>query len=327
VDAADILLFNRNSQSFEFAAGNGFRSRVSEAGFHALGRSFASRVALERRVLQFRDPPEAQTNRELSALWKSEGFVTYTGVPLIAKGDLKGVLEIHHRSIFHPETQWTELVQNFSTQAAIAIENTQLFNDLQNTNFELSLAYDATIEGWARALELRENEPPGHFQRVTEMTLVLARAMGVRDSDLVHVRRGALLHDIGKMALPDPILRKTGPLSEEEWGVMRTHPNHARELLTPIAYLRPALDIPCYHHEKWDGSGYPNGLKGEQIPLAARVFAVADVFDASTSDRFHRKGISKDKALEYIKSESGKHFDPSVVGAFLQLLSKGQLQI
>ena len=327
VDAADILLFNRNSQSFEFAASNGFRSRVSDAAFQAMGRSFASRVALERRVTQFRDPPEAQANRELSALWKAEGFVTYTGVPLIAKGDLKGVLEIHHRSIFHPETAWMDLVQNFSTQAAIAVENAQLFNDLQNTNFELSLAYDATIEGWSKALELRGNEAPGHFQRVTELTLTLARAMGMRDAELIHVRRGALLHDIGKMAIPDSILRKTGPLNEQEWELMRKHPIQARELLTPVAYLRPALDIPCYHHEKWDGSGYPNGLKGEAIPMAARVFAVADVYDVSTNDHFYRKGLSREKAVEYIKSESGKHFDPSVVGAFLQLLSKGELNL
>jgi GAF domain-containing protein len=140
-------------------------------------------VALERRITQFRDLSEVQSNRELSALWKAENFVTYTGVPLIAKGDLKGVLEIHHRSVFHPETQWMELVQNFSTQAAIAIENTQLFNDLQNTNFELSLAYDATIEGWSKALELRGNEPPGHYLRVTELTLTLARAVGMRDAE------------------------------------------------------------------------------------------------------------------------------------------------
>lgn len=325
VDAADILLFNRNSQSFEFAASNGFRSRVSDAAFHAMGRNFASRVALERRITQFRDPSEVQNNRELSALWKAEGFVTYTGVPLIAKGDLKGVLEIHHRSVFHPETQWMELVQNFSTQAAIAIENAQLFNDLQNTNFELSLAYDATIEGWSKALELRGNEPPGHFHRVTELTLTLARAMGIRDAELIHVRRGALLHDIGKMAIPDSILRKTGPLDEEEWGLMRQHPVYARDLLAPIAYLRPAIDIPLSHHEKWDGTGYPNGLRGDAIPMAARVFAIADVYDISTSDHFYRKGLSKEKAVEYIKSESGKHFDPSVVGAFLQLLSKGDL--
>jgi len=325
VDAADILLFNRHSQSFQFSAANGFRSRVNDAAFHAMGRTFASRVALERRIIQFRDPPEVESNRDLAALWKTEGFVTYTGVPLIAKGDLKGVLEIHHRSVFHPDTQWTELLQNFSTQAAIAVENAQLFNDLQNTNFELSLAYDATIEGWARTLELRENEPSGHFQRVTELTLTLARVMGMRDTELVHVRRGALLHDIGKMAIPDAILRKAGPLTEEEWTAMRKHPLHARDLLAPISYLRYALDIPSYHHEKWDGSGYPNGLKGEDIPLAARVFALADVYDSSISDRFHRKGLPKEKVLEYIRSESGKHFDPSVVGAFLQLITKGEL--
>jgi len=327
VGAADILLFNRVMQTFEFSAGNGFRTRLNEAAFRGASRALAARVALERRVVQVRDSDEVHADRELAALWKNEGFVAYTGVPLIAKGDLKGVLEIHHRSAFYPETHWMELLQNFSTQAAIAIENAQLFNELQTANFDLSLAYDATIAGWSRALELRENEPPGRSQRVTDLTLSLAGAMGMRDADLIHARRGALLHDIGKMAVPDSILRKTGPLSEEEWGVMRMHPIHARELLTPIAYLRPALDIPCHHHEKWDGSGYPSGLKGEDIPLAARVFAVADVYYATTSDRFHRKRLSHEQALEYIKAESGKHFDPAVVGAFLRLLSKGELAL
>ncbi len=325
VDAVDILLFNRNTQAFEFAAGNGFHSRVSDTAFQAMGRSFASRAALERRIIQFHNPVEVHANRDLSALWKAEGFITYTGAPLIAKGDFKGVLEIHHRSMFHADPQWTDLVQNFSTQAAIAIENAQLFNDLQNTNFELSLAYDATIEGWSRAMELRGNEPAGHYQRVTELTLLLARAMGIRDADLVHVRRGALLHDIGKMAIPDSILRKTEPLTQEDWEIVRQHPKHARELLEPISYLRAAIDIPIYHHEKWDGTGYPYGLKGEEIPLSARVFAVADVYDTSMSDVFHRKGISREKVIEHIKEESGSHFDPAVVGTFLQLLAKGQL--
>jgi len=202
---------------------------------------------------------------------------------------------------------------------AIAVDNANLFEGLQRANTDLIMAYDATIEGWSRALDLRDRETEGHSQRVTEMTLNIARALGMSEEKLVHVRRGALLHDIGKMGVPDAILLKPGKLSDEEWVVMRMHPQFAFDMLAPIAYLRPALDIPYGHHEKWDGSGYPAGLKGEQIPLPARIFAVVDVYDALTSDRPYRKAWAKEKALEHIRSEAGTHFDPRVVEAFLRL--------
>jgi PAS domain S-box-containing protein len=324
VDAANILLFNPNSQSFEFAAGTGYRSRVAESALVPMGHSFAGKVALERRVLQFTDPPELLTGQDFYATWKNEGFASYTGIPLIAKGELKGVLEIYHRSPFQAEEQWMDLLQNFSTQAAIAIDNAQLFNDLQRSNFELSLAYDATIEGWSRALELRDRETEGHAQHVTTLTLELARIMGMRDADMVHIRRGALLHDIGKMGIPDSILLKPGALTDAEWEVMRLHPVYANEMLTPIAYLRPALDIPYCHHENWDGTGYPRGLKAEEIPPAARIFTVADAFDSLTRTRSYRKAWTKEKVLEYIKLESGKRFDPKVVDVFLDMLANSK---
>src|SRR4030095_309227 len=148
--------------------------------------------------------------------------------------------------------------------------------------------YDSTIEGWSRALDLRDRETEGHTIRVTEMTLKIARIAGMADAELVHLKRGALLHDIGKMGIPDAILLKPDKLETEEWVIMRRHPVYAYELLLPIEYLQPSLDIPYCHHEKWDGSGYPRGLKGEQIPLAARLFAVIDVWDALRSDRPYR---------------------------------------
>jgi len=169
---------------------------------------------------------------------------------------------------------------------------------------------------------LRDKETEGHTQRVTELTLKLARAMGLTNSDLVHIRRGALLHDIGKMGVPDGILFKEGPLTEEEWKIMRQHPRFAYEMLSPIEYLRPALDIPYCHHEKWDGSGYPRGLKGEEIPLAARLFAVVDVYDALTSDRPYRPAWPRQKTLEHIRQLSGSHFDPQVVETFMELLAE-----
>ena len=157
-------------------------------------------------------------------------------------------------------------------------------------------------------------------RRVTEMTLKLAREMGLSDAELVHVRRGALLHDIGKMGVPDYILHKPGALTDEEWEIMRKHPVYAYEMLSPIAYLRPALDIPYCHHEKWDGTGYPRGLQGEQIPVAARIFAIVDVWDALRSERPYRQAWSDEAALAHIKEQAGKHFDPQVVETFVRVL-------
>jgi putative nucleotidyltransferase with HDIG domain len=187
---------------------------------------------------------------------------------------------------------------------------------------ELILAYDATIEGWSHALDLRDKETEGHTQRVAQVTLRLARAMNVSEEQLVQIRRGALLHDIGKMGVPDDILHKAGFLTNEEWVIMRKHPVYAYEMLCPIPFLQHALDIPYSHHEKWDGSGYPHGLKGEEIPLAARIFAVVDVWDALRSDRPYRKSWPEERVREYIRTESGKHFDPRVVDAFLALLKE-----
>jgi HD-GYP domain-containing protein (c-di-GMP phosphodiesterase class II) len=191
---------------------------------------------------------------------------------------------------------------------------------------DLILAYDSTIEGWSRALDYKDKETEGHSRRVTEMTLRIAREMGMNEEELVHVRRGALLHDIGKMGIPDSILLKLGPLTEEEWEIMRLHPVYSYDLLYPIAYLRPALDIPYCHHEKWDGTGYPRGLKGEQIPLTARIFAVVDVWDALRSDRPYRSARSEEQTIENIRALSGIQFDPKVVDIFFKLQRQGLLK-
>jgi putative nucleotidyltransferase with HDIG domain len=181
------------------------------------------------------------------------------------------------------------------------------------------MAYDATIEGWSHALDLRDKETEGHTQRVTEMAVNLARACGLSEAELVQVRWGALLHDIGKMGVPDGILLKPGPLTDKEWMVMRKHPTFAYEMLAPIRHLRLALDIPYCHHEKWDGSGYPQELKGNQIPLIARIFTVVDVWDALVSDRPYRAAWTKEKAREHIRASSGTHFDPQVVDNFMKI--------
>jgi HD-GYP domain-containing protein (c-di-GMP phosphodiesterase class II) len=289
-----------------------------------LGESFAGRVAAERRRIYTTDVDTANQASPFARLWSAEGFKAYWGVPLIAKGEVKGVLEVYRRSDSAPDSEWLEFLETLAGQAAITIDNIQLFDGLQRANMNLSVAYDATIEGWSRAMDLRDKETEGHTQRVTEMTLALAKALGITDADAVHLRRGALLHDMGKVGVPDAILSKPGPLTDEEWRIMRQHPQFAYAMLKPIDYLRPALDIPYCHHEKWDGTGYPQGLQGEQIPLAARIFALVDVWDALTSNRPYRPPWSREKAREYIRAQSGKHFDPQLVEIFLQKLQNNR---
>lgn len=184
---------------------------------------------------------------------------------------------------------------------------------------ELDAAYQATVEGLSRALELRDRETEGHTRRVTEITQALARQRGLPDVVLASMRQGALLHDIGKMGIPDAILLKPGSLTPEEWEIMQQHPLYAYEILSQIEYFKPALDIPLYHHEKWDGTGYPHGLKGQEIPMAARIFSVVDVYDALTSNRPYRSAWPRKKALEYIQAQTSVHFDSAVVAAFIQL--------
>ena len=235
------------------------------------------------------------------------------------------MLEIFHRRPLDPDPDWLSFMETLAGQAAIAIENATLFQELQRSNIELTRAYDATIDGWSRALELRDRETEGHTQRVTRGTLQLARRMKFSEMELVNVRRGAILHDIGKMAIPDNILLKSTALTDSEREIIQQHPRYAYDMLSPIPYLRQALDIPFHHHEKWDGTGYPDGLKGEQIPLSARLFSVVDVFDAVTSDRPYRQAWSREKALNYVRDQSGKHFDPKVVMEFMKIVDEGQI--
>jgi HD-GYP domain-containing protein (c-di-GMP phosphodiesterase class II) len=251
--------------------------------------------------------------------WKEEQFYSYIGVPLISKGNVIGVLELFNRREIFPGTDWFSTLEKLAAQIAIAIDESLMFNALQQSHQDLSFAYDFTLEGWARALELRDKETEGHSRRVTEVTLILAEFMDIPTNELIHIRRGSILHDIGKMGVPDNILLKPGPLNENEWEIMRLHPVYAYDLLSPIDYLRPALDIPYCHHERWDGSGYPRGLKGEEIPLAARIFSIVDVWDALLSNRPYRPAWPEEKVNQYIRDQSGAQFDPEVVKAFFSL--------
>ncbi len=319
LDAAVILLADPNIKVLEYIAGEGFwGNRIKELRLR-IGEDYAGKVALERRMIHIPDLTTTELPFSQSHLTADEKFVTYYGLPLIAKGQLKGVLEVFQRTPLEADEDWLSYLETLAEQAAIAIDNAQLFNNLQQTNADLSLAYDATIEGWSYALDLRDKETEGHTQRVTEITTKLGQKFGLSERELTYARWGALLHDIGKMGVPDAILQKPDKLSDEEWVIMKMHPVYARNMLERINYLKSAIDIPYCHHEKWDGSGYPQGLKGEQIPLPARIFAVVDVWDALTSDRPYRPAWKKRDALDYIRSVAGTHLDPQAVKVFLEL--------
>jgi putative nucleotidyltransferase with HDIG domain len=241
-------------------------------------------------------------------------------VPLKLKHEIIGVIFVDSRvysGLF--EVNDLEMLSAFADQAAVAIDSARMFDKLQKANTELKDAYDATLNGWALTLELRDKETEGHTQRVTVITEALAKRMGINGDKLEHIRRGALLHDIGKMAIPDHILLKKGQLTLTERKFMELHPEFAKDMLDKINFLHPAIDIPYCHHEKWDGSGYPRNLRGEEIPFAARIFAVVDVWDALTSERPYRKPLAPEEVRKHIREQSGKHFEPRVVEAFLSL--------
>jgi HD-GYP domain-containing protein (c-di-GMP phosphodiesterase class II) len=316
VDAAAILLYQPGTQGLEYEATRGFRTDAILHTKLKIGTGFAGRVAQTRKTIHIPDLSVMNEDENQPLPIEAEGFIVYYGIPLIAKGQVKGVLEVFLRTDRSVDQERLEFLEALAGQGAIAVDNSGLFEQLQDSNTELSIAYDATLEGWAKALELRDRETVGHAHRVIEMTLRVADRIGIRGEALQHIRRGALLHDIGKMGIPDSILLKPGPLTPSEWEIMRQHPVHAYEMLKAIDYLEPALEIPYCHHEKWDGNGYPRGLIGKNIPMSARIFAVADVWDALTSDRPYRFAWPEHQALEYIQMESGRHFDPQIVNAF-----------
>ncbi len=323
VDAAAVLLLNTHSLTLEHSVGRGFQTGAILGTRLRLGEGLAGQAALERRTIVELDAASPGSGFERPALLLAEGFVSYIAVPLVAKGQVRGVLEVFQRAPLQIDVEWLDFLETLAGQAAVAVDNAELFQHMQRANIDMALAYDTTLEGWSRALELRDKETEGHSQRVTELTMRLARAIGISEEEIVHIRRGALLHDIGKMGLPDSILLKPGPLTPEEREVVKLHPGYAYELLRPIAFLRPALDIPWCHHEKWDGSGYPRGLAGEQIPLAARIFAVVDVFDAVTSNRPYQAAWPIERARALLQEEAGRHFDPQICAAFLRIIDQG----
>ncbi len=318
-DACCIFNFQNDQLTLSYLSGEGFSSRAILDMKIKVGDGLAGKVILGRKDVYVKDLNEEKSFRRRRLLTEDK-FVSYYAVPLISKGLPQGVLEVFFKDQFTPTLEWIEFIQTLAGQATIAMDNARLFEDLQRSNQELSLAYDTTLEGWGKALELRDKETQGHTRRVTELTLKLARAMGVDEGSLINVHRGVLLHDIGKMGVSDHILHKEGPLTNSERIIMENHPTYAYELLSTIPYLKPTLDIPYCHHEWWDGTGYPRKLKGDQIPLAARIFAVVDVWDALLSNRPYRKAWTKTKAIQYLNEHSGTQFDPKVLETFIKII-------
>jgi PAS domain S-box-containing protein len=323
VDAADALLLNPGAQQLQLAASRGFHNRQIRSIGLRIGEGCAGQAALERRILSWPSGNRPSPMNGRDEALRREGFISGYCSPIVAKGTLTGVLEVFCRGNVRSDPEWLAFLEALTRQAAIAIDSIRLFEDLQRSNMDLAVAYDSTLEGWSKAMDLRDRDTEGHTQRVTSLATDLARVLAMPESEVAHFRRGALLHDIGKIGVPDSVLLKPGPLSEEEWTLMRKHPSLAYEMLSRITYLKPALDIPYCHHEKWDGSGYPQGLKGDHIPLAARIFAVVDVWDALTSDRPYRPAWTHEQAEAHIAQQSGIHFDPRVVTAFLAILKGG----
>ena len=321
-DAAAILLFDSDLKSLSLFTNTGFtRNHDYSSSYTRIGEGLAGQVVLNRKLVQIANLDNT-TEFAPGDYTNYENFKSYFGVPLIAKGQIKGVLELYTREVSNPDPDWLNFLHTLAGQAAIAIDNVQMFKNLQRSNRELILAYDTTLAGWGRALELRDKETQGHTDRVGEMTIDLARRLGIEGEELTNIMRGTLLHDIGKMGIPDHILHKPGPLTEEEWEIMRQHPQYAYNLIYPIPYLRPALDIPYAHHERWDGSGYPRGLKGEDIPLAARIFAIVDIWDALLNNRVYREAWPEEKVLEYLKNAAGIELDPDIVETFLEMIQE-----
>ncbi len=324
-DAADILVVEEGQNVFRYAGGRGFRTNAYQQLPLAAVRALAGQALEKRGTVEYRDLKRVRNDSVWTLLVEGEGFVHYLGVPLAVEERVYGVLELHFRSSRGSGSKWLPQLSRIAEQGAIAIGNVLTVVQLRRETIELAQSYDQMIETWARALELHEQETKGHNQRVMDLTVQFARVLGSSETELHHIRRGALLHDVGKLAISENILFKPAALTDEERVIVQRHPEIAYELLSPVEVLRPALVIPYCHHERWDGSGYPRGLKEEEIPYPARVFAIVDVWDALRSHRPDRRAWPEDKARSYISEMGGRQFDPHLADRFIKLLDAGNL--
>ena len=310
--------------------GKGTQSRVIVSGKAMLLNDYQAYIRTSKKkflvtddgdVINEEEKPEDDDDVQRSAII----------APMIFKGDTVGVIQVMSNNINAYNALHLRMIETACTQLAVASNNAMLYRQAQDEINERIIAqrklqesYDSTLMGWVSALERREKETAGHSKRVTELTLRFAEKLNIPEGQRIHMWRGALLHDVGKLVIPDSILLKQGSLNEEEWEIMKMHGEYAYEWLSSIDYLKPVLDIPRYHHERWDGTGYPKGMKGEEIPLAARMFTLIDQYDALTSDRPYRKAWRKKRVLRYFQEESGKIFDPILVDVFIEMINENK---
>lgn len=319
VDAAALLEVPVDGRA-RYLAASGLERGVPQ--LVVLAGGIRDRILRERKRIVVEDLRHVPYEFAHAQLFTEMGYRWYCGQPILVQDELLGIVEVYHRRVLVPDAEWFALLETLVGQAAIGMELVRHIGALSERSQQLQAAYEATMQGWVRALEMRDKETKGHTQRVTQMTLALARASGIPEREWPHIERGALLHDVGKIGIPDSILHKPGPLTPQEWEIMKTHPTLAMQMLWPIEFLRPALDIPYCHHEKWDGTGYPRGLRGEDIPWPARIFAVVDVYDALNNDRPYRPAWPQEKTLAYLREGSGRHFDPRAVELFFDVIAK-----
>jgi putative nucleotidyltransferase with HDIG domain len=316
VDAAIIWMPDGNNQHFTAARTSGLPDQ------HMAPRQLDKETSLAGAALKRNQVLPVSEDMPEAAWMEPLAFRSAYAAPMVAQGQPLGSVEVFSYTEIAADVDWYRMFETLARQGAVALSTLHMFKDLQQKNTDLIEAYNATIEGWAMALDMRDHETRGHSLRVADMTVELARYMGVAEDELEHIRRGALLHDIGKMGIPDSVLLKAGSLNDKEWETMRLHPILAAEFLKNIQFLKGAMDIPVYHHEWWNGKGYPHGLKGEEIPKAARIFAVVDVWDALKSDRPYRLAWPEEAVLPYLLTQSGTHFDPQVIDMFLRYLQE-----
>ena len=321
-DAIALYLNDKETKNLSCRAHNGFKARLVEEAVIAYGQSNVGIAAEEQRIVSIANFDDIAAGNPFSRLLQAEKFLSQHCAPIVIAGKTTGVLEIFQRRPFTASSEWMILFDAIATQTGLALDYNSIYIDLQQAYLDLELSYEATIEGWSAAMDYRDQETEGHSKRVTSLTVSLASRLGISEEEITRMSRGALLHDVGKIGIPDSILKKPGPLDDAEWLLMKQHPAIAFDMLSPIPYLKDSLDIPLYHHEKWDGSGYPKGLKGEAIPLAARLFSVIDVFDALTSDRPYRKAWNIDETIDYIRKQAGIQFDPELVTAFISMIEE-----
>lgn len=320
--ALNIMLVNEESHIASVIASKGYAERGVEDWLALISLPIASTQLLQQ-MYETGQPcvvPDTHHNQEWKVLEETNWIASYAGAPIKVQGKVIGFINLDSPDVNFFSPDQAERLQTFANQAGIAIHNAQLLQGLKSSNQELIAAYETTLQGWSKALELRDYETQGHTLRVLNLTIRLATRLGITEPQITHMRYGVLLHDIGKISITDNILFKKGPLTSHEWEIMRQHPSYAYEMLSPIKYLENSLDIPYYHHEWWDGTGYPKGLKGEDIPLAARIFSVVDVWDALTSDRPYHEGMSEEQAIEHLLEQAGTQLDPEIVKSFIEML-------